>query len=516
MTRARSPIGAAARSVVFSTLGFAWPVLLMLAATPFVLRGLGPAAYGVWALVGNIVGYFGVVNSLQTAGTKYLAEYIALDDHERIGELLGTSLAFNLLVGALACAAIVTLATPLASGFLRIPRELQGESVVAFRLAGLGFFVSTIGWWAASVLAGLQRFDLLTGTAVAATTFATLATVLAVWLRTGIVGVALANVVALTVAAALSVCVAVWALGGARSRLRYDATMLRRILAYGLYSTLHIVFGIVTTQLDRTVLGVWIGVTAVTLYTIPLGVASRIHQLCAKALEVVFPMASTLDAQALGDQVGRLFLRAQNASVAIVVLISVPLVILARPILALWIDADFAARGALVLQLLVLAYALLGLTVVGGHVLAGLGRPGVSVLFAAALAAANLLGYALFIPRWGVNGAGAASLFGSALTVPFFVLYVNRRVLRIPLRAVARDALLKPAAAGLLPAAFLMAVRAHVTSVPALLAALSLSCALYAVATVPLGVWQAPERALAGRALRRVHDWIARSPVADQ
>src|SRR6266498_3461634 len=128
-----------ARNILFSLLGFAWSIFLVLVVTPFIVRGLGEAAYGVWALVGNVVSYMAVFNSLQTAGTKYLAEYIALNNYDSIRKLKGTSLIFNLSIGALGGLAILLFAEPLAIRIFEVPIELQAQSVIAFRLAGLGF-----------------------------------------------------------------------------------------------------------------------------------------------------------------------------------------------------------------------------------------------------------------------------------------------------------------------------------------------------------------------------------------
>lgn len=153
--------GAVARNILVSILGFAWPAALLVVSTPIVFRGLGDAGFGVWSLVGNVIGYLGIFNSLQTAGTKYLAEYLAADDRVAIRRLLGTSLVFNLVMGMVGGAAIFAMARPLATHWLVIPLDLQNEAITAFRMAGIGFFVNAVGWWGASLLAGAQRYDWL-------------------------------------------------------------------------------------------------------------------------------------------------------------------------------------------------------------------------------------------------------------------------------------------------------------------------------------------------------------------
>lgn len=491
------------RNIMLSIAGFIWPVALLIVSTPIVLRGLGEAGFGVWSLVGNVVGYLGVFNSLQTAGTKYLAEYLACDDRTAVRRLLGTSLLFNAAMGAIGGAAIFAAAGPLALRWLTVPVNLQPEAVVAFRVAGAGFFVNALGWWGASILAGAQRYDWLTGIVAGTATVATVGSVLAVLLHFGVVGVAVANVASALLAAVLYAWAARRALGATGLAMEFDKAMLRHVLSYGAFSTLHVVFGVVTTQLDRTLLGVWIGAAAVALYSIPLSIASRVHQFAGKALEVVLPLASAIKGEGGAGRVDRLFIRAQNANFVLVLMLSVPLLILAPEILKIWIGSGFAAQATLLFQFLVIAYALLGLGVAGSGMVAGFGYPEVNAAFALVLGVANGIGYVVLIPRWGALGAAAASAVGSAVAMPLFFWYVRRRFLNIGWLVILRETVLRPMGAAVVTAALTIVARPLVTGLAPLLAVISASCLTYLFLAAALGIWHPREVPV----LRRV--WTA-------
>lgn len=489
----------AARSVLFSMAGFAWPVIISLLATPTILHGLGEASYGVWSLVGNVLGYFSILNSLQTAGTKYLAEYLATKDYGSIRKLLGTSLAFNIGVGLTGGIVIFLLARPLAVSVFNIPPELQPQSIIAFQLAGLGFSLSTLGWWGSAILAGMQRFDWLTGVVVLTNTLFVAGSLLAIFLGWGIVGVVIANLAGLIVSAGIYTWIARRLLPQEAWGLELNWKMLKLIFAYGFYSTMQIVFGMIAIQLDRTLLGIWVGTAAVTTYTIPLSVANRIHQLCAKALEVVFPIVSRLEAQNRSEQLRRLFLRAQNLNVVLVMIVTVPLFVLAREILTYWISTEFANEATLVFQLLIVAYSVLALNVAMAAVVAGLGHPEINMAFAVALGFGNLLGYFLFMPRWGVNGAGIASLFGSVIAVPAYVWYVNHRFLKLSWGQILSASIIRPVLSGLIVGCILFFVHFVVVSPLTLLVALFMAGLAYLGLSYILGVWQPDELALLSR-----------------
>jgi O-antigen/teichoic acid export membrane protein len=482
-----------ARSIILNVVGFAWSAILVLAVTPFIVRGLGETSYGVWALVGNVVGYMAVFNSLQTAGSKYLAEYLALNNYENIRKLRDTSLIFNLTIGALAGTSILILAEPLATRVFEIPPELQVASVSAFRIAGVAFFLGTVGWWGGSILVGAQRFDRTMIISVVTNTLSMLGSVLTVALGWGLIGVSVANLVGVVLSVILYISSVRKLLPDEKWSFAFDWTMLKRILPYGFFSTLHVIFGVLMSQLDRTLLGIWIGVTAVTIYSIPLSVASRIHQICAKALEVILPLSSGLDAQSRTEEIRRVFLRAQNLNVVIVMMLSVPLAILSQEILKFWISPSFALEAAGVFRLLVIAYALLALNVVMAGMVAGFGHPEVNTTFVMLLGMGNLIGYILLIPRWGVNGAGMASVLGSLISVPVFLWYVNYRFMHIPLHEVISGIIVRPTFASIITGVYLFLTRHLIFDFLTLLLALAGSCVVFFLMTVLLGVWQDQE-----------------------
>src|SRR5207248_2192807 len=64
-----------------------------LVATPFVLRGLGPEAYGVYAIVQVMIGYLAVADiGMGDASTRFAAAAFARGDRQEEASALWTSL----------------------------------------------------------------------------------------------------------------------------------------------------------------------------------------------------------------------------------------------------------------------------------------------------------------------------------------------------------------------------------------------------------------------------------------
>ncbi|MCX5707980.1 MAG: hypothetical protein NTY14_03245 [Candidatus Omnitrophica bacterium] len=66
------------KNVIWNFIGQIWMVVLAFFATPFIVRSLNVNFYGIYTLVGVIIGYFSFLQfGLGTATVKYVAQYFA-------------------------------------------------------------------------------------------------------------------------------------------------------------------------------------------------------------------------------------------------------------------------------------------------------------------------------------------------------------------------------------------------------------------------------------------------------
>src|SRR5947208_3147918 len=63
--------------------------------TPYIVRKLGPAGYGVWATLFSLVAYYGFLDfGFRPAVVRFCAHYGATNQPDRINEILNTLLAY--------------------------------------------------------------------------------------------------------------------------------------------------------------------------------------------------------------------------------------------------------------------------------------------------------------------------------------------------------------------------------------------------------------------------------------
>ncbi len=150
-----------ARNTLWNLLGSGAPAVIALLAIPVLVRHIGVPRFGLLTLIWTVVGYFSLFDlGLGAALTRMVADRLGTGKTDEIPSLVWTSLALMLglsIIGTIAWRPL----TALAHRVLKVPAELQRESVQAFLLlAGcLPFMITTTGL--RGILEAQQRFGIV-------------------------------------------------------------------------------------------------------------------------------------------------------------------------------------------------------------------------------------------------------------------------------------------------------------------------------------------------------------------
>lgn len=409
-------------NLLTSALAWGWPVLLSFVATPFIVLGLGNDAYGIRGLIISITGYFALLDlGLNGAVTKYLAEYKAMNDKALMAELLGTTLMTYAVLGMVGGTLIWFLADWFTKGLFSIPAQFYDESIWAFRLTGIGFFLSMITWWGSSIPTGLQRFDVFNGISIGFGTVTTLSTLAAVLLGYGLLGVVWANLLSNVIAIIAYWIAARKLLPEIRLRLSFEWKMFKRTVWFGFYMAAFRIFSLLFAQLDSILIGMWIGTAAITFYTVPQTVAQIVHGVNGKMMQIIFPMVSEFSALKDRAKIELLFVRGFNLSLVIGFAAAMPLFTVGEPLLRFWVSPEMASNASSVLQLLIIAFFLAGITAIPVNVLMGINCPQLVTLGAVVSGVLGALSYLVLIKPFGILGVAAGKLLGVTGTMIYYL-----------------------------------------------------------------------------------------------
>ncbi len=189
-SEAPPPQGRFVKNLLFHALNVGSTFVLLAASSILTAHYLGPQLMGQYGLLTTFsttiinVGTLGLVD----ATSRFVAQYIAQNDRSRLHGFVRFALLTELIICLVASCGVFLLAGPLSQLF-----GLDGQSRY-FGLMALLVFPAMFGGIFTSVLAGLQRYDLIALVRIG-TTFPLLAMILlVVQLQLGISGLLWANI----------------------------------------------------------------------------------------------------------------------------------------------------------------------------------------------------------------------------------------------------------------------------------------------------------------------------------
>lgn len=430
------------RNAFANLLGAVIPALVALATVPMVVKGLGDASYGVYSLVTAIVGYFAVIDINVTAGSvKYIAEYNAHRDHDRINETVFFGLSVYSLLGLVGGLGLFFGAHFFVTHVFSVPHRLEGEAVATLRLAALGFFVGQVENYLQSVPQSLMRYDIASRIEMLFGTCVPLLTVGVLMLGYGLFEVILVRVIASAVnCLVLWQCIRrllpelAWRKPGDRIR--------RELLGFSAYSFLSRFSTMSYAYADKLIIGSLVGVTGLAYFSVAAALANRILSLTYRLSGVFFPAASALAARGELERLGRLYLKASRYVVFINASVLVLVAVFSYQILYYWMNPAFARAGQVVLAVMALSQFVDSLTSLPSLVNDGMGHPRFSGMFALARALVGLVIVYLGVAGWGIDGAAWGHLAASTLLSGAFLIVVHGRTVPTRLGELARKAYL--------------------------------------------------------------------------
>ncbi len=269
----------------------------------------------------------------------------------------------------------------------------------------------------------------------------------AVYVGYGVIGYVLIRIVTTFLAALAYFIIARRLLPTLRLRLGIDWEMVRRVWGVTMYGLVLRMTGIVTATIDRTLIGAWLGTTAVTLYALPSLATTSLGQFIPQMMGFLFPMASELGSTGQYESMGDIFTKVARFIAAVSTITFLPVFILADPLLVLWLGPEIAVQSTPVFRLLLAASYLTSFSVLAGTIVPGLGHFRQFTIYAVGKALVIGIGCALFIRPLGIVGAGIGVFLGSIVDM-IFTLFSLQRYLHISVNQVVRRAYLPPLTVG--------------------------------------------------------------------
>jgi O-antigen/teichoic acid export membrane protein len=414
------------KNVVMNWLCFATAILTGFFMSPFLIRHLGDSVYGVWVLIGSLIGHFALLDfGTQFTIVKRVAEFRARGDQEAINRLLTAALAIFAVMGIFSLGVTGFLALRF-NHLFHTPLD-DTTAAIAMAIMGLNFVLGLCASAFLGALRGYQRYDL--DSAVTSLLILVRSALIVILLMQGYGILALALVTFtfdVTRVAYLTYCT--YRINPA---IRISRAYLTRSELRGIYSYSSSFFFIaignqINFLTDSIVIGMFLSTASVTIYFIANRLVIYLRDLVMEMVGALMPAVSDLHASQDEEQIRKLHVISTKYTLLIALPVSGVLFILGDNFITLWVGKGFHDS---VLILHILTVAILGHLFVmpTSSVLTGMGQHHIVARFTIAQALTNLVLSLLLVKPLGLAGVAlstAISMVGFALiALPIYFRY---------------------------------------------------------------------------------------------
>jgi len=310
--------------------------------TRILFLNLGEVSYGFWALLWSIFGYsllldFGFGTSVQ----KYSAEVTVTKDYQKYNHQIST-----VITSYTAMSFIIILATLVMSQFLDklfiFPEGVYTEYYrKVFIFFGVGAAISFPSGAFTEILRGLNKIYLRNIIYFANILINFGGIVLIFKLGCGLLELTVFSI-------SLNICTNIVMAVFCKKLLPkmtispfyFQWHMLKEVVGFSLFAYLIMFANIIIFKTDQIVLGIMLGVTAVTVYQVSSRTANVLLQFTHQFQESLTPIAAALHKDGQKQRLQRILFDSNRIIAVITTLLFIILTSLAKPILLVWLEID--------------------------------------------------------------------------------------------------------------------------------------------------------------------------------
>jgi O-antigen/teichoic acid export membrane protein len=395
-----------------------WAIAVTLIALPLQLRGLGPVAFGTWALLQTfsaVNGWLSLADiGVGTATTRAVAGAAAVQDSTRVAMVVDTALLLFLALGTVAAILVATVGSVTLPVLFRTPPALVGVLRWAIPLFAVQVAFDFLTQGLQSTLEGFQRVELSRLVDSSRRTSVAVVTCV-VALRGGGLGGVVAASAAASAAGTLLGAVLLFRVTPLRIRPP-SLPEARRLISYGSGVAVLSTTGVVVRTMDRLIVGLLLGPGPVSLVEIATQVVNGASAVLSACSYSVTPAVAWVKAAGHRTALGELMVRGTKYTLLITVPVIVGTMALAGPLTRLWVGARFA--DAVVPMEIGLAALLLAAPLqVGSNLLQGVGKVRAMLVPVVGAHLVNLVASIVLVRYVGVAGVFIGTFIGTCIYV---------------------------------------------------------------------------------------------------
>jgi O-antigen/teichoic acid export membrane protein len=410
---------------IYGLLDYAAYPFGMLALAPIVLRHLGAAQYGVWAVATAIVSFGSIIASgFGDANIQQVATRRGTGDGDSVLRAVRASFGIHLILGTATALLLWVFAPFLAIRLSIADAALNQACLSCIRIAALLSIIRAIETVCISTQRAFERYGAAVRISVAGRMLSLASAALLAAFTRDVVYIMLATAAFAAVALLAQLIRLVQLLDYQALTPSFDPVATRELIRFGIFTWLLSATGVMFSQADRLIAGASMGATAVVTYALCAQMSQPVYGLTAAGLHFLFPHLASQRAKAAPAELRRTLLMAIFINALLVFTGAGLLLVFSGRLLHLLAPEAIARVSVSLLPSVLSGSGLLALSVSGCYAMLALGRVRPVTLINVAGAVALALVIVFFLHSSGVMAIVWARIcFGVISLLVYFPLF---------------------------------------------------------------------------------------------
>lgn len=434
------------RNVLSNWGGFLFTAVVSFFLAPYIVAKLGATSYGVWALIGSLVGYLGLLDlGVRSAVTKFIASYHSAGNHNSASDIKSAALLIFTVSGLLAVILAAGI-SPFAERIFLIPPELEETAQAIIVISGANIGVALIAGVYGGILSARHRFDLLNMIDVILVIVRSTAVVVALEADQGIISLAVIQLLSSIIQLMLTQILSrkVYREAVTSIRRAFCPENIKKLFSFGLISSAIHILGAIAHNSALILVGSFLPVAMVTYYSIAGTLTEYGRTLMSGISYTITPLVSTMEGAQQVDKVGRVLVDGTRYASLVILPIVATFIVRGESFVSLWMGAEYGKLSGQILTVLSFAlWAMAGYQICT-TVMIGLGKHKGMVPIFGFEAAANIGLSIILIQQIGILGSAWGALVPRLFVALLLCVSYAKKVLQISIKEYYADAIVRP------------------------------------------------------------------------
>jgi O-antigen/teichoic acid export membrane protein len=319
------------------TLNLLFDIAIGFVMMPFLITNLGESWYGLWLLVGSIIGFLAILTlGLSSAVQRYLSIENTLDKQTEYNQTLNSSLAVFIIASLLAIV-IASVIALLPSLFISDVELIESFKYLVL-LMGLNIAISFISSPFRAILATDYKFSLISAVELITILSKAGLSFLFITMDYNVVALGVATLIGNSLGKSILIIYAI----KLTKKIRFSLTLITKhkliiLFKYSSKTMLAWLGDVLRFSVDNIVITAFVGLTAVTIYNLPLRLYNYASQFIITSLGVLQPFFSQKAGEKDGEAIRHKFELACGVAFALGAILAAGLFVFGYEFISLWI-----------------------------------------------------------------------------------------------------------------------------------------------------------------------------------